>query len=172
MSQQKWLTVDVWGAAFRGCLGWEWAGGWVGAPILHWFENNSCVTHFHWKHIQKNCIFAKNVEIVDVANKRDPNLASEALDAIFGILAQNHAEWYHRDLPNRSGSLFPSNQPKCGRTCDKLSTQEKLETPNDNFIINNFRVNRNNNFVVTNGSNNSDLPRVASTPGDFLDGPG
>ena len=27
-------------------------------------------------------------------------------------LQQNHAEWSHRDLPNRSGSPFPGNQPK------------------------------------------------------------
>ena len=53
-----------------------------------------------------------HVNIVDIANKSDPNLASEALDAIFGILAKNHAEWSHRDLPNRSGSPFPGNQPK------------------------------------------------------------
>ena len=74
------------------------------------------MTTFHWKQIKNKLtsieFWQQMSKIVVVANKSVTNLASEALDAIFGILAKNHAEWSHRDLPNRSGSPFPGTQPK------------------------------------------------------------
>ena len=79
-----------------------------------------------------------NVNIVDVAKQSDPKLASEALDAIFGILAKSHAEWFHRNLPNRSESLFPSNHKVLWRlpvVSAKLLFWNNQTIKNNNFTL-------------------------------------